>query len=521
MSEQFLFADEPELETTVSNGTWKVLIVDDESEVHVVTRLALSDFSFQQKKLLFISAYSGAEAQQIMSEQQDIAIVLLDVVMETDDAGLQVARYIREQLNNQFVRIILRTGQPGQAPERQVIVDYDINDYKSKTELTAQKLFTVMMSSLRSYRDIISIEQSRQGLEKIMDASVDLFSAHSMEQFIDGVLQQLTSVLGCDQDALLVSSSLVAGNVQASDPHELVVFAGQGEFEQKEGQPIQEVLDKPLLDAFEQALNSKAIVYRDNYLVAYCSSKFTHGSLLYVSGLPGPMSESQQKLVQLFAQNVQIAYENVQLQHEVEDTQREIVYRLSEAVEQRSVETGNHVRRIAFICYELAIAYGLAKEDAELLMYAAPLHDVGKAGIPDEILNKPDKLTPEQWSVMKQHTNIGFNILKDSKRSIIQAGAIIAREHHERWDGSGYPDGKKAEEIHVFARIAALADVYDALRHRRCYKDAWNLQQVIAEINAQANRQFEPKMVAAFNQIVTKLEAVLQKYPDSGNVAPL
>ncbi|MDP5207858.1 DUF3369 domain-containing protein, partial [Alishewanella sp. SMS9] len=283
MSEQFLFADEPELETTVSNGTWKVLIVDDESEVHVVTRLALSDFSFQQKKLLFISAYSGAEAQQIMSEQHDIAIVLLDVVMETDDAGLKVARYIREQLNNQFVRIILRTGQPGQAPERQVIVDYDINDYKSKTELTAQKLFTVMMSSLRSYRDIISIEQSRQGLEKIMNASVDLFSAHSMEQFIDGVLQQLTSVLGCDQDALLVSSSLVAGNVQASDPHELVVFAGQGEFEQKEGQPIQKVLEKPLLDAFEQALSSKDIVYRDNYLVAYCSSKFTHGSLLYIS----------------------------------------------------------------------------------------------------------------------------------------------------------------------------------------------------------------------------------------------
>ncbi|EIW89242.1 response regulator [Alishewanella agri BL06] len=515
MSDEFLFAAEPEPVHSVSNGSWKVLIVDDEPEVHAVTRLALNDFSFQQKRLEFISAYSGEEAQKILATQPDIAVVLLDVVMETDDAGLKVASYIRETLHNHFVRIILRTGQPGQAPERQVIVNYDINDYKSKTELTAQKLFTVMMSSLRSYRDIISLEQSRQGLEKIINASVDLFSSHSMEQFIDGVLQQLTSVLGCDEDALIVSSSLVAGNMQTTDPHDLVVFAGQGEFERKEGKPIKEVLDPALLEAFEAALQTKDIVYRDNYLVAYCCSKFTQGSLLYVSGLPGPMNENQKKLIELFAQNVQVAYENVQLQHEVEDTQREIVYRLSEAVEQRSVETGNHVRRIAFICYELAKAYGLSELDAEKLMFAAPLHDVGKVGIPDNILNKPEGLNEQEWQVMQTHASIGFNILKGSKRAIVQAGAIIARDHHEKWDGSGYPDGKQGEQIHIYARIAALADVYDALRHRRCYKDAWTLEQVLAEIDSQAGKQFEPKLVTVFKTIVPKLEAILQKYPDS------
>ncbi|KRS20731.1 metal-dependent phosphohydrolase [Alishewanella sp. WH16-1] len=515
MSDEFLFAAEPEPVHSVSNGSWKVLIVDDEPEVHAVTRLALNDFSFQQKRLEFISAYSGEEAQKILATQPDIAVVLLDVVMETDDAGLKVASYIRETLHNHFVRIILRTGQPGQAPERQVIVNYDINDYKSKTELTAQKLFTVMMSSLRSYRDIISLEQSRQGLEKIINASVDLFSSHSMEQFIDGVLQQLTSVLGCDEDALIVSSSLVAGNMQTTDPHDLVVFAGQGEFERKEGKPIKEVLDPALLEAFEAALQTKDIVYRDNYLVAYCCSKFTQGSLLYVSGLPGPMNENQKKLIELFAQNVQVAYENVQLQHEVEDTQREIVYRLSEAVEQRSVETGNHVRRIAFICYELAKAYGLSELEAEKLMFAAPLHDVGKVGIPDNILNKPEGLNEQEWQVMQTHASIGFNILKGSKRAIVQAGAIIARDHHEKWDGSGYPDGKQGEQIHIYARIAALADVYDALRHRRCYKDAWTLEQVLAEIDSQAGKQFEPKLVTVFKTIVPKLEAILQKYPDS------
>lgn len=519
MSDNFLFAEEPEVNEAVNYGSWKVLIVDDEPEVHAVTKLALNDFQFQNKRLEFISAYSGVEARTMLSSHPDIAIVLLDVVMETDDAGLQVARYIREQLQNQFVRIILRTGQPGQAPERQVIVDYDINDYKSKTELTAQKLFTVIMSSLRSYRDIISLEQSRQGLAKIIDASVDLFSSHSMEQFIDGVLQQLTSVLGCDENACIVSSSLVAGTVQTTDPHDLFVFAGQGDFERQEGRPIKEVLEPALLDAFEEALTSKDIVYRDNFLVAYCCSKFTQGSLLYVSGLSGPMSENKKKLIELFAQNVQVAYENVQLQHEVEDTQREIVYRLSEAVEHRSVETGNHVRRIAFICYELAKAYGLSDEDAERIMFAAPLHDVGKIGIPDAILNKPANLTEQEWQVMQTHSSIGFNILKNSKRSIIQAGAVIARDHHEKWDGTGYPSGKKGEDIHVFARIAALADVYDALRHRRCYKDAWTLEQVLAEIDNQSGRQFEPKMVASFKVVVPKLEAILQKYPDDVNVS--
>ncbi|MFT7194088.1 MAG: response regulator RpfG family c-di-GMP phosphodiesterase, partial [Rheinheimera aquimaris] len=460
---------------------------------------------------------SGSEAKKLIEQHPDAAVMLLDVVMETDDAGLLVASYIREQLHNEHVRIILRTGQPGQAPERQVIINYDINDYKSKTELTAQKLFTVIMSSLRSYRDILSLEQSRMGLEKIINASADLFSSHSMEQFIDGVLQQLTSILGCGEDALIVSSSLVAGNIsgEVADPHKLVVFAGQGEFESKEGKPVQEVLAPELLDAFEAALKSRGIVYRDNYLVAYCTSKFTHGSLLYISGLPGIISESQKKLIELFSQNVQIAYENVQLQHEIEDTQREIVYRLSEAVEHRSIETGNHVKRVAFICYELAKAYGLSEEEAERLMFAAPLHDVGKVGIPDGILNKPSKLHGQEWEVMKTHASIGYEILKDSKRPIIQAGAVIAQDHHEKWDGTGYPAGKKGEDIHIYGRIAALADVYDALRHRRCYKSAWSLEQVMALIVAESGKQFDPKLVEIFKSRVDKLEAILQKYPDS------
>ena len=160
MSDEFMFAEDTEESVHETLGTWKILVVDDEPEVHAVTKLALSDFVFQDKRLEFLSAYSGEEAKKIFEENHDIAVVLLDVVMETDDAGLLVAEYIRNQLHNHFTRIILRTGQPGQAPERDVILNYDINDYKSKTELTAQKLFTVVIATLRSYRDIISIEES-------------------------------------------------------------------------------------------------------------------------------------------------------------------------------------------------------------------------------------------------------------------------------------------------------------------------------------------------------------------------
>jgi response regulator RpfG family c-di-GMP phosphodiesterase len=513
--DDFLFSDEPN-DTLVpdSNGVWKVIVVDDEPEVHAVTKLALSDFEFQKKRLEFISAYSGEEARKVIQAHPDAAIVLLDVVMETDDAGLQVAKFIRETVKNSHIRIILRTGQPGQAPERQVIVNYDINDYKSKTELTAQKLFTVVMSSLRSYRDILAIEQSRQGLEKIICASRDIFSSHSLEHFIKGVVQQLTSLLGTVDEAIY-ATSLVASNDSNDNAEQLVVFTGRGEFESCEGKPITEVLTHDQLQACSTALREKSIVYKDNYLFAYCTSEYNHSSMLFVSGIPDSLTDTQKHLIEIFSQNVQLAYENVQLQAEVEGTQQELVYRLSEALELRSTETSNHVKRVSHICYALAEGYGLSRRDAELVRMASPLYDVGKVSIPNAILNKPDKLEEQEWQLMQTHAEKGYEILKDSRREIINAGAIIAKDHHEKWDGSGYPSGKQGDSIHIYGRIVALADVYDALRHKRCYKPAWELEPVMIEINSQKGKHFDPKLVDVFNSIIDALEAILMKYPDN------
>ncbi|NTS75992.1 DUF3369 domain-containing protein [Catenovulum sp. SM1970] len=490
---------------------WKIIIVDDEPEVHAVTKLALSDFEFQNKGLEFISAYSGKEAEEVLLSHPDAAIVLLDVVMETDDAGLKVAEFIRQQADNHFVRIILRTGQPGQAPERQVIVNYDINDYKSKTELTAQKLFTVVMASLRSYRDIIAIEENRKGLEKIIKASTDLFSVQSMESFIGGIVQQLTSVIS-SSDKAMYATTLVANSESYSN--DLVVIAGQGEFSDAEGKPVKEVLSAEMMQSFNQALNNREIVYGNDYVIAYCNSKSSQGSLLYIAGINTELSDNDRYLIELFTSHVQLAFDNVLLTRDLEDTQREIVMRLSEAVEHRSKETGNHVKRVSLYSQLIALKLGIEEREAEQIMFASPLHDVGKVGVADSILHKPARLDSEERALMEEHAQIGYEILKDSKRPIIKASAIIAQDHHEHWDGSGYPKGKKGEEIHVYGRIVALADVYDALRNRRCYKDAWSVDKTIDYIRSQSGLQFDPKVVEIFIDNIDEFESILTQHPD-------
>lgn len=169
--ENLIFIEEDEREQKTRESSWKVLIVDDEIEIHHITKLALKEFCFENKSINFVSAYSGKEAKEIIKENQDIALILLDVVMETEEAGLEVVKYIRDILDNKIVRIILRTGQPGQVPEDVVIVSYDINDYKTKTELTNKKLFTTVVTALRAFSSLNQIESSKSELEKIAAAS--------------------------------------------------------------------------------------------------------------------------------------------------------------------------------------------------------------------------------------------------------------------------------------------------------------------------------------------------------------
>lgn len=204
----------------------------------------------------------------------------------------------------------------------------------------------------------------------------------------------------------------------------------------------------------------------------------------------------------------------VELHEELEATQREIVYKMGEIGETRSKETGNHVKRVAEYSKLLAELYGLSSKEAEILFTASPMHDIGKVGIPDSILNKPGALTPQEWKIMKTHSVIGYNILKNSKREVLKAAAIVAREHHEKWDGSGYPRKLKGEKIHIFGRITAIADVFDALGSDRCYKKAWEDEKIFQLLLEEKGKHFDPTLIELFMNNVDEFKKIRDKYQD-------
>ncbi len=199
------------------------------------------------------------------------------------------------------------------------------------------------------------------------------------------------------------------------------------------------------------------------------------------------------------------------LYKEIEETQKEVVFTMGAIGESRSKETGNHVKRVAEFSKTLAKLAGLSLEEAELLKQASPMHDIGKVGIPDAILNKPGKLDEHEWTIMKTHAKLGYNMLKHSSRTILKAAAIVALEHHEKWDGSGYPKGLQGEEIHIFGRITAIADVFDALGSDRCYKQAWELDKILYFFSEEKGKAFDPKLIDLFlNNINLFLEIRIQ-----------
>jgi len=506
------FAEETAIRPKSFDGryVWKVLIVDDDEAVHQVTELALDGFEFEGCPLLFYHSYTGEEALECLRMQEDIAVVLLDVVMESDHAGLEVVKHIREVLKNQHVRIILRTGQPGQAPEQDVIQQYDINDYKEKTELTAQKFTTLMYASLRSYRDIMALERSKLGLEHIIDSTADIFALQNIDGFTEGVLQQLTSLMRLGSSAAYMQLNSVA--VHASED-EMPIVVGTGKFKTLEGQDAREGLTEEALEDINLAIKTKGNHYINDRFVGFFSTTFGFDSVLYITGVHR-LNEMDQNLIEVFLRNIGIAYENVDLHKEIEETQREIVYLLGEAVETRSKETGNHVKRVAEVSKLIALELGMNGEEAEILRLASPLHDIGKIGIPDAILNKEGPLTETEWEVMKTHATLGQEMLKSSRKRILQAGAIIAGEHHEKWDGTGYPKGKQGTEIHIYGRITAIADVFDALGHKRCYKAAWSEEKIVEYIEAQSGKQFDPDVVKAFTDNMDVIRKICSTYHD-------
>ena len=222
----------------------------------------------------------------------------------------------------------------------------------------------------------------------------------------------------------------------------------------------------------------------------------------------------QQKSELELALEEELVKEKVLIQ-EIEDTQKEVVFTMGSIGESRSKETGNHVKRVAEYSKVLALYYGLPLCEADRLKQASPMHDIGKVGIPDSILNKPGKLTNEEFEIMKEHASLGFEMLKYSRRPLLKAAAIVANEHHEKYDGSGYPKGLKGKEIHIFGRITAVADVFDALGSSRCYKKAWSDPEIFSLLKEQRGLHFDPKLIDIFFEHLDEFLAIRNKFIDT------
>ena len=479
-----------------------VLIVDDEEEVHNVTKTVLRNFKFEGKKIELYSAYSGKEAIEFLKNNENTALVLLDVVMETDDAGLIVAKKIREELNNKNIRIVLRTGQPGSAPEQEVIDNYDINDYKEKTELTATKLYTTIMASLRSYRDLTIIQRNKNGLQKIITASKSIFQVNSLVLFTEGVLEQLVSILNLSDTLSPIKSSDAFFATLKDGKFELVATAGK--FKDSDSFNI---ITPLAIEHLNEAYNRGTSYFQDDFYVGYFKSKDNKNIFLYLEGC-SKLDKSDRDFLNIFANNIAIAFENICLNEEIINTQTEIIERLGGVIENRCSDTAEHVNRVAEISYILAKEYGLEEEEANKLRLASPMHDIGKIGIKDNILLKPGKLDFDEYEEIKKHVKIGQDILANSNREILKIAEIVVSQHHEKYDGTGYPNGLKGEDIHLYGKITAIADVFDALSNKRVYKDAWEYEKILDFFKEQKGKHFDPLLIEMFFKNIDKIKKI-------------
>ncbi len=502
--DNYRFADEGDA------TPWKVMIVDDEESIHAVTQAVLQDFAFEGKKLNFLHAYTKEEAKRMIRENPDTVAFLLDVVMDGEKAGLEIVRYIRNVAKNHFARIILRTGQPNEAPEEEIIREYDINDYREKTELTAIKLYTVMISALRAYRDIKLIDNSRRGLEQIIESSVALLEIRSVRQLAAKVLNQITTIIGANPARNRAGAGFVAVREPAG---ELYIVAGIGNYAAADGRKVEDLVSRELWASLETVRQEKRSLYIDDHLIQYFVSKHGNESFLYLEGCKD-FEDWEKNLVDIFGMNVSIAIDNSLLNTEIEETQKEIMVSLGEMSEARSLETGNHVKRVAEYSRLLALRYGLSEQEADNIYMASAMHDVGKMAITDAILTKPGKLTAAEFEIIKTHSIIGYEIMKNSNRTIMRAAAVIAMQHHEHYNGKGYPHGLKGEEIHLYGRITAIADVFDALGSERTYKEAWPIARIIEYFKAEKGQQFDPNLVDIFLTHLPEFQKIRKDFYD-------
>jgi len=301
--------DEPD--PRAHDRPWRILIVDDDGDVHKATELAMQGLTVEGQPLVFLHASSAAQARQLLASEDDLAVVLLDVVMESEDAGLQLVRHIREERLMNAVRIVLRTGQPGYAPEIETVQAYDINDYKTKSELTRTRLYTVLTAAVRSYRQICALEANRRGLEMIVESSASLSRMRGLSRFAEGVVTQLCALLG------ILPEGLVCAQVGGETGGEVRIVAAAGQYSGLIDRPLAQIKIPNVRERLERCLREQRNLYDDGTCLYFGLGQGRAMAALVDVGRA--LDELDQQLLLAFCSNIAVGFENVILYSQLLD----------------------------------------------------------------------------------------------------------------------------------------------------------------------------------------------------------
>lgn len=436
-----------------------VLIVDDEPRNIQVASNVLKEIEF----IHILYATSGTQAF-LRLEENSIDLVLLDMMMPEMN-GLEVCQKMQDNLQYKDIPIIFITAK---TDEETIIQAFDsgASDYITKPflgrELQARvkTQLKLVQSQKALQEDLMSNKELLRQYKDIVDVS-SIVSKTDLKGRITYVNDKFCEISGYTREELIGHS------------HSMVRHPD-----------VERNVFEDLWGTITDHKTWSGIV----------KNRKKNGDMYVVSSYISPIFDAYGEVIEYISIRQDIT-PIVTLTEEVQETQQELLLILGFAVESRSKETAMHVRRVAEYAKLLAKHKGLSAQQQEEIWSIAPLHDVGKVGIPDSILNKAGKLTEEEYEIMKNHAQIGWEILHSSKRPLIQSAAIVAHEHHEKWDGTGYPRSLIGENIHIYGRIASVADVFDALGTERVYKKAWNRNQILDYFQDQKGLQFDPSLV--------------------------
>lgn len=363
-------------------------------------------------------------------------------------------------------RIILMTANPEKVPTDLLTRDYDINAYIEKKNLSPFSIKLTVLSMLKTYQDITSLERAIITLENVAANASEM----SLAELLINTFFQVRTFLSLKRPDIKLNGEIFVNNERIFPP---------------------------------KFMNSERLEYRYDF-----HTKVKENTILFVLYSSKELNALETSYVRSLLKNLQRSLVSTKYP----DVEEEFVIMLSKVVEAKSEETGDHVNRVAELSYYLAEYLGFSSNDAKLIKKASALHDIGKVGVPDYILNKPGKLDEKEFSIIKEHSLIGFEILRDSTLNIFEIGAVVALEHHERWDGNGYPYGLQGEEIAIEARIVQVADVFEALTHDRCYRPAWPTEKAVEYMNDMKGRQFDPMVIDAFNKHLKDMIAIAKSH---------